>query len=189
MGASLKKNLAVTLYCHYRQAERSVHFALSNPAQWLGFIRYYDPMKRKALASALEALRAVGTTDRGIPTREQFLRTCFFRPWTFLLNQLRESATASWRFSEDELAFLCATLAAFDSVLDSHVAREHAVLIDLRLDLCTCEAIIENRLIGVAELRTARNIEHFGQSDYVRHVTFEEIGTGLEPKGGCNGVS
>jgi len=74
------------------------------------------------------------------------------------------------------LAFIHVTLAAFNKILDAAQPHAHTSLIELRLDLNTCEWIIENRMLGIPELGLAQNVEHYGQSDFVQHVTLEEMG-------------
>ena len=46
MSVRVSKQAALTLYCYCRQAERSVHYALACPKQWLAFRAYYDGARR-----------------------------------------------------------------------------------------------------------------------------------------------
>lgn len=176
MRIRLEKRLATLLYSCIRQAERSLHFALSNKAQWGDFIRYYNVARRKAITSLLGNLRILNANGDSVRGRQRVSHSSFARPGIFLLNLLTRSIRTSWRFSGDDLAFLFAALSAFYDVLDAAQPPAHASLIELRLDLYSCEWIIENRMLGIPELRLAQNVEHYGQSGFVQHVTLEEMG-------------
>jgi hypothetical protein len=82
----------------------------------------------------------------------------------------------AWSFSEKELSFVAAAFKHLTNTLRRLERPSDQELQDLRGDLLLCQWIVERRLIGVAELRRAADIEHFNQSDYVEHVTLEQMG-------------
>ena len=57
---SLSKDTALLLFCCFRQADRSVHYALSCPTQWPQFVAYYDDVKRNRIRVAIGLLQDAG---------------------------------------------------------------------------------------------------------------------------------
>jgi hypothetical protein len=172
------KQLAIVVYCFCRQAERSIDSALSSSEQWLRLVDYYAGTKRDGLNGTLDRLKSLGAAGQLAGTRDSvfqssfasWLRAFIVRP----LNHLR----SSWYFSKPELAFLYATLAKFVEHLRDVGSPQPGQLIDLRMDLLSCQWIIQRRMGKLPGLEKATNIEHFGQSDYVAHATLEECGVG-----------
>jgi hypothetical protein len=176
VAAIFSKRIALKLFCCFRQAERSVHHAAAGPKQWALFLAYYDEPKWARIGALLEMLKAAGADPGDFPGRKAFERNSF-------LDVLRSAAAipvnrlrASWSFSVPEISFFSATLERFFAILHCPDRPDGERLIDLRMACYECHAIIRRKLIGVPELRKADAIEHFNQSEYVSHVTFEDIG-------------
>jgi hypothetical protein len=176
MAAIFSKKTALELFCCFRQAERSVHHAAAGPKQWARFLAYYDEPKQARSAALLEILKAAGAVPGNVPDRLSFEPNSFLyvlrSAAAILVNRLR----LSWSFSVSEISFFSATLGRLLALLHCSDKPDGERLIDLRLDCCECHAIIRRKLIGIPELRLATSIEHFDQSEYVRHFTFEDIG-------------
>ena len=72
MAVVLDKTTVLALFCSFRQAERSVHYALSSPNQWTGFLAYYYPawslLCRTALLRGCEELGEPGASATGDPS-------------------------------------------------------------------------------------------------------------------------
>ncbi len=166
MRSRLEKRIAVRLFGCLRQAERSVHYALSNRSLWGEFTRYYDTSRRAVIESLLDHLRGLNISGFAVLSREYFSRDDFLNPLTLVLNRLRRRK-ASWRFSNSELAFIYSALVAFEKVLDYNEPPAQESLIRLRMELLTCEWIIHHRMLGVPEIRRADHIEHFLQSPHM----------------------
>jgi hypothetical protein len=173
---SLSKNTALLLFCYFRQAERSVHYALSFPHEWPQFVAYYDKAKQARIAETIALLKDAGAELDRVPSRQDFVQSGLLSvircSLAFLCNPLKHS----WSFSVRELSFFCATLEHLLWILGSAEPRKNNELIELRLDCFHCHYMIGRKLIGVPEIRKADAIEHFNHSEYVRHVTFQDLG-------------
>jgi len=175
--ASLSKNTALLLFCYFRQAERSVHYALTFPNAWPRFLAYYDKIKQTQIANVIKLLKDAGAEVDKIPSRQALFEQndwlSFVRcSMALLCNPLKRS----WSFSRQELSFFSATLDHLLQILGYPEPREHDELIELRRECFDCHYRIRAKLIGVPEIRKADAIEHFGQSEYVSPVTFEGLG-------------
>lgn len=174
--ASLSKNAALLLFCYFRQAERSVHYALTFPNEWPQFLAYYDESRQTQITKVIGSLKDAGAELAKVPSRQElepnswlsFLRCSA----ALLCNPLKRS----WSFSRRELSFFSATLEHLLWILGYAEPRENDELIELRLDCLDCHYIIGRKLIGIPEIRKADAIEHFNQSKYVSHVTFQDLG-------------
>jgi hypothetical protein len=175
--ASLSKKSALLLFCYFRQAERSVHYALTFPNAWPQFLAYYDKGKQNEIAKMIDLLNDAGAELDEVPSRQELFRQ---NEWlsvvrcsaALLCNPLKRS----WSFSGRELSFFSATLEHLLRILGYAEPRENDELIELRMSCFDCHYIIRGKLIGVPEIRKAEAIEHFGQSKYVSPVTFEGLG-------------
>jgi hypothetical protein len=175
MDGILSKKNALRLFCYFRQAERSVHYAQSSPNQWLLFVKYYDKGKQAGIAHAIRLLNGTGAKTEGVPLAQGMVRGdlvgilgCVAR---LLVNPLR----TSWAFSVEELSFFSATLAQLLKTLHSSELPQKGDLTSLRMDCYKCHSIIGRKLVGIPEIRKARLIEHFLQSEFVNHVTFQDM--------------
>jgi hypothetical protein len=93
------------------------------------------------------------------------------RPIRAVLNRRRNA----WFFPNDETAFLVSALYRYVQALSLRTRPPNPTLVDLRMDLCFCQWLIDRRLVGVTALRDAFKIEHFCQSDYLKFLTYGEI--------------
>jgi hypothetical protein len=168
--------MALLLFCYFRQAERSVHYALSFPNEWSQFVAYYDKAKQTRIAEAIALLKDAGAETDRVPSRQEFVQNGFLSVIRCSLAFLSNPLKRIWPFSIREPSFFCATLEHLLRILSDTEPREKGELIELRLDCFHCHYIIGRKLIGVPEIRKADAIEHFNQSDYVSHVTFQDLG-------------
>jgi hypothetical protein len=104
--ASLSKNTALLLFCYFRQAERSVHYALSFPNDWPQFLAYYNKEKQTQITKVIGLLKDAGAELDRIPSRQELFAQ---NGW---LSVVRCSAAllcnplkCTWSFSRKELSF------------------------------------------------------------------------------------
>jgi hypothetical protein len=176
MAARFSKKDALTLFCCFRQAERSVHHAAAGPEQWTRFLAYYDEPKQARIAALLGMLKGAGGPGGNIPLRRALDLNGFLDFFRGVAGILTNRLRVAWSFSAHELAFFDSTLKRLVAILHGRDMPDKKDLIGLRLDCVACQAVIKLKLIGIPELGKAASIEHFDQSEYVRHVTFEEMG-------------
>jgi hypothetical protein len=174
--ASLSKNTALLLFCYFRQAERSVHYALTFPDSWPQFLAYYDKAKQTQIAKAISLLKDAGAEPDKAPSRLVFEQNGWLSVVRCSAALLCNPLKSSWSFSTQELSFFSATLEHPLRILGYAEPPEIDELIELRMDCFQCHYIIRRKLIGVPEIRKADAIEHFGQSKYVSPVTFQDLG-------------
>jgi hypothetical protein len=72
--ASLSKNTALLLFCYFRQAERSVHYALTFPNTWPQFLAYYDKTKQTQIAKVIGLLKDAGAESDKVPSRQELFK-------------------------------------------------------------------------------------------------------------------
>lgn len=175
--ASLSKNTALLLFCFFRQAERSVHVALTFPKTWLQFLAYYDKAKQIQISKVIDLLKDAGAVLDKVPNRQELER----KGWVsvvrcsaaLVLNRFKRS----WSFSKRELSFFSATLEHLLGILGHAEPPKTDELIELRVDCFDCHYLIAGKLIGVPEIKKANAIEHFGgQSKHINYVTFQDLG-------------
>lgn len=176
MGIQIGKQLALTTYCLARQGERSIDFALSSSAKHWGPLReYYDHDRLKPLHGLLEELQRLHRGHRRPYARDRLGRITpgwvVSYPFRVCINRWR----GRWSFSAGEGSFIIDTIARLVSTLACETKPVSDSLIDLRMDLHLCEVIIEHRLVGVAMLKQAANIEHFCQADHIASVSLAGI--------------
>lgn len=167
------KSTALTLLGYFRQAERSVDYALSSPNQWPEFVAYYEARLTQIarLASILKATGAI--EDEGL-YRQPTAQTGALHILHCAVNAVRNRFKKKWSFSSQEVSFFLRT---FDHL--TQVAHKSSVtqseLIELRFDCFRCQYVIAHRLIGVPEIRAALSVEHFNQSQYIYHTKLPDI--------------
>jgi hypothetical protein len=176
MAIHFSKGTVLTLYCYCRQAERSLDNALSSPRVWSQLLAYYHANKQTEIRKLLSELKWTGPNLHHVPKRGSFALDGFRAFASSLANLLINRMKKSWAFSEAETAFIAGTLAQLLGMLQNSKPPKTEDAIDLRLDFLECEFIIAHKLIGVPELRTAINIEHFNQASHITHVTFHDMG-------------
>lgn len=172
---SISKNTAILLYCCFRQAERSVHYAHSCPDEWSRFTAYYRGDRRGFIAGAIGMLKGVGPT-RGEatirPNPSQLSPPNFARSMTgIIFNRFKNN----WSFSLAELSYFHSILEDLLSVVDGDASPTGEELIRLRMACFECHHAIARKLIGVRELRRADRIEHFQASKYIEHVRLRDL--------------
>lgn len=175
MKRQLDRMTAIRLYGYLRQAERSVDYVLAAPSQWPALLKYYSADARSNLGSLLDRLRALGAGGRGHWTRDTVFQITFASLLSRCVCWLLRSRKTGWSFPERELSFFATTLASLLALLETKTRPETEDLVSLRMDLYTCEYVIQYRLAGVPELHRASAVEHFGQSDHVRRVPMADL--------------
>jgi hypothetical protein len=177
MASLFSKDAAIKLFCYFRQAERSVHYAVSCPRSWPLFVAYYDD-KQIAIAELIGMLRGAGAVPeyaaRHHPLVRHGILSALHCAASFLVNPWR----SSWSFSVAELSFFSATLERLLEVLRATDLPDKDSLICLRTRCYEATYVIERKLIGMPEIRMARQVEHWFQSEYRRHVKLEDIFNG-----------
>lgn len=176
MAFHFSKQTALTLFCLFRQAERSVHYALSCPSQWSQFVAYYDKLKQTRVSEVIGVLKDTGAVQSNTPSRQALAQASLMSIVRYTVGLLCNPLKRSWAFSREEASFFSATLERLLGILHNADLPQKEELIELRLDCYCCHSVIAHRLIGVAAIRKADLIEHFNQSGYVNHVTFEDMG-------------
>jgi hypothetical protein len=170
------KTTALTLFCHFRQAERSIHQVLSCPSKWPQFVAYYDEPRQTQIAAAIATLESSGAVQVMPPRRAALAENALLSMVRCTAGLLWNRLKHSWSFSAQEASFFAATLERVLGILHRGELPHQEEFIELRLDCFHCHHLIARKLIGIPELRKADSIEHFNQSKYVRHVTLQEMG-------------
>lgn len=179
MAILFSKKTALTLFCYFRQAERSVHYALSCPSQWRQFVAYYDESRQAQITALLGMLKDAGAVLDRVPKRQAVAPNGWLSMARSVAGFFLNSLKNSWSFSVDEVSFFAATLEELLKVLHLDEPLDKKKLTELRLDCFTCHYTIRQRLIGVPEIHRADTIEHFNQSKYVSHVSLQDLGIEL----------
>jgi hypothetical protein len=161
MGTSLTRQQAVELSRLLREAERSVHYALSNRSLWPQFVEYYDERKRAAVREWLETLGGPGHVNRDHRETQSAgshdIRSAWRVGTGLLLNRFRRA----WWLSEAEARRICGVLQSLSETLQHPEPPEQAALIELRMKLDECERTLAEKLAGLPELRDVRGTDHF----------------------------
>jgi hypothetical protein len=172
----LQKEYLLSLYCHARQADRSIDRVLGLGGSWDALRDYYQGRLSalRAMHSMMEQL-VPGRTQGAWPgTRDQVCRSL---PGAISL--LLRHCTARWRrawtFPEQEVCFIAETLGSLLETLEALTRPDTPWLVGLRMDLWACTYIIECRCKGLPELALANRIEHFNHPDSLPHVELAEV--------------
>lgn len=177
MKIQLAKSTVLKLFCFLREAERSVHRAITDP--WPEFRDYYRPAKVAALRRLAAALGEALGSD--IPTQEQMSREQagesvsppgIFR---YYLGHLIAARKKAWPFPVPAVVFMATTLNRLVALLEATQKPDPGVLISLRMDCCAGEWMIESRCHGLPELRRARQVDHFNRAEWLPYVTLNDI--------------
>ncbi len=178
MSIKMEKDLILRIYCLARQADRSISFALRS--SWESFREFYDDDRVNSLKTMVNLLpsialpsiaqKAVPPITRGIVGDLTLFRVLSM-PWKALFNRIR----TSWRFRPIEVQLIRQVFDALVDHIQSPEKPDLRVLVQLRLDLCACEWLIEHKLFGLPILLKAARIEHFCQPDRLPHVKLEEV--------------
>jgi len=168
---TLSKNTMLLLYCCFRQAERSVHYAQSCADEWPRFTAYYRGDRRSRIAGSIGILKSVGATGNEAVTRlapPSIARAAM----GIIFNRFKRT----WSFSLIELSVFRRVLEEVLTAIDRDHPPAGEELIKLRMSCFECHYIIANRMFGVSEVRRAHHIEHFQASEYIEHMSFQELG-------------
>ncbi|HXG09154.1 MAG TPA: hypothetical protein VNK04_05135 [Gemmataceae bacterium] len=185
MKVRLDKGFILRLYCYSYQAERSIHYALGR--EWAELLNYYrgerfdgvrsvaDYLNKLVARNGLEGL--VRTAKERLPhaVPPGPVRELFVHLYRFLVGRWVARWQKRWSFSDQELCFMAATLNGLVRVLESATRPDPQDLISLRLDLCWCRSMIEDRCYGLLEIKRAREIEHYWQEDRITPVKLTDI--------------
>jgi hypothetical protein len=139
-------------------------------------VAYYDKCKQTQIGKVIAMLKDAGAAPDSAPRRQALVQNGLLSMVRCAVGLLCNPLKRSWSFSARELSFFAATLERLLRILHSAELPEKGELIELRLDCFHCHYIVEHKLIGIQEIRKADSIEHFEQSQYVNHVTFQEMG-------------
>jgi hypothetical protein len=177
MRIPLEKSTVLKLFCFLREAERSVHRAITDP--WPEFRDYYRPAKIAALQRLAATLGEALGSDfpaQGLISREQAGKSIsspgIFR---YYLGHLIATRKSAWTFPVPAVAFMAVTLNRLVTLVEATQKPDPSVLISLRMDCCASEWMIESRCHGLPELRRARRIDHFHRTEWLPYVTLSDI--------------
>jgi hypothetical protein len=173
----LDRESAVKLFCFCREAERSVHRALTAP--WSHFQDYYN---QDRLAPIRDLIDRVGGSVRaggecpdlsspeggyGLGPGRMFIRY-FFGRWLVRWE-------TSWSFPGREICFILGRLRDLLEMLGSPSKPDHSTLIALRMALCECERIIKGRCYGLWEIELALGIDHFNKTEWLPRISLSDV--------------
>src|SRR5579883_2741093 len=133
MTITLEKNTVLKLFCFLREAERSVHRAISDP--WPEFRDYYRPSKIAALQCLVATLREALGSD--FPTQAQMSREQAGKSISppgilrYYLGHLIATRKGAWTFPALAVAFMAATLNRLITLLEAVQKPDPDVLISL----------------------------------------------------------
>jgi len=182
MKIKIARAFLLRLYCYTHQAYRSVAFALG--ADWSEFLEFYRGERLEELnrlvADGYRLIDRLGLSRKSVPKAE-VART--IRPLgivRYFLGPYLASWKSHWQFSGEEFTFMVATLVALVSVLETGTRPSQEALISLRMDLCFCESVIQERCHGLAEINRASRLEHFWQAPSITPVRMADILEGKE---------
>ncbi len=173
--ARFTKTSLLTLYCCCHQAERSLDNALSSPETWDHFLAFFDEVKQSRIREMVDMLKKADSDLTGVPSRESFLANPLLVVASSAVFLIVNRLKKSWSFSAKQTTFFAASLDRLLGLLKNRQPPRREAVIDLRMDFCQCGLIIKHKLIGVAEMRLAEKIEHFNQSAFVNHVSFQDV--------------
>lgn len=169
--ATLDRKTIVRIYCYCRQAERSLHRACDPANAWSGLQAFYDDRKRDAVRRLLTSL-----SDRlppgSAPASAELVAPSL---WRNLSGLLFARWKRRWRFRDHEVRLVSSGLDQLLSVLDAPVRPDLDTLIRQRRQLVDCQAVIEARCPGLAELHEARNVAYFDQNPGSKAIEVSEL--------------
>jgi hypothetical protein len=170
------KRGALSLFCVFRQGERSIHFALSSPVEWAQLRSFYDFDKRKRISAIIDDFRRAGIVSENVSAPRSMITHGLISMAMRMAGLICNRFKCNWTFRLQEAEVFGATLARLLKTVQYVSAPETDELIQLRLDCFYCHYAIRQRLIGLSELRKANSIEHFNQSLFTEHFSFHDLG-------------
>lgn len=174
---SLDYSLSLLVFTLARQAERSLDATLFG--RWSHLRSYYEGQRAERMMDAVGRLRFVlGTKD--LPHHED-LRAGLEsetendeRIGMDLITPFRKHRKDG-RFRLVEIQFMASSLQQFLIFLCSEKRPSRKLLMQLRLDLCQCEYIVEQRCQKAPYLTRAFAVEYLGMSEGARGVQIDEV--------------
>src|SRR5262249_3564482 len=154
MTVQLTGRKVLELFCTAREAERSVDFALL--AEWPDFLEYYSAEKVARVVGLVERLRDLlpaEMQDVAARSREEICRRVLGPgPVRLLFGRWLARIQKTWGCRAQEIVFGIATLERLLQALKSTDRPSQDALIALRMDMYTCEYVIECRCHGLPGL-------------------------------------
>lgn len=172
----LTKNEALLLCCYLRQAERSVHYALSWPDSWSEFTAYYRGDRQNHIAKVIDMLKDAGGAEDGTPARRALSRRCLSNIASCSAGIIINRFKSKWSFGADEILSFSSALERLMLATVDSTPPPLEELLELRMDLFASHHAIACRLVGVREMPATLNIEHFGESKFIEHVSLRDLG-------------
>jgi hypothetical protein len=175
----LKKEFVLRLYYFTWQAWRSLHVALGAP--WHEFREFYSPDRTQTLRELIGALRSlVGPRRRSFQFQDSEAVCVRGDWWTRLFYAGGGLPLDRWKsrfaFWEDQLDYFASQLESFLEVLVlSEKPGELDELITLRMMLCNCCWMIEQRWRVDRFVRFGEQIEHLGRSGWIRQLSLQDL--------------
>lgn len=173
----LNKAFLLELYCYSRQGERSIAFGLG--ADWSELREYYRGERSEGLRNL--AVRMGRVLDQNGIRSRSWQREEADRHWPslgllqYLFGKLIVRWKTWWSFSEEELSLMAFSLHTLLQVLELPSKPDVEALVDLRMNLCLSNYIIEKRGHGLPDFDRARWLEHFYQADWITPVRMADI--------------
>jgi hypothetical protein len=183
VGASVMKerpqkfnrNQMLKIYCCCRQAERSLDNSFSTGSTWSRFVAYYDEAKRNDVRQIIDRIGCKSLQGEPIPNRTAFFRNNFLTFLGLVRGFALNRVIMHYKFSGKEAMFLCSSFGSLLTHLESANQPAPEALIELRMDFYTCGEIIDHKLVGIQQVRKARNVEHFDQSPFIAQSSLSDL--------------
>jgi len=177
VAVRLDREAVVKLFCYCREAERSVHRALSDP--WPDFRAYYGPEKTEPIRRLIESLAGAVQGQGNCPDPAAHRRPFGMSIWRLFLRYwfgrwlVRWEKT--WSFPERESYYILGRLEELLRLLACPLKPEAHSLIALRMALCECEGLIEHRCYGLREIQVAHGIDHFNKTVWLPRLSLADV--------------
>jgi len=177
MDIYLDRTTLVKSCCYCRQAARSLHRGHAD--SWDGLRAYYDAARSRAVAELIEELSAMlpaSMRNQPPPDRSAIgQRLPKLGLLEYLFGAWLSRRKTRWKVPSLEIHYIATRLSAFLQVLERTSKPDADLLIGLRMDLTSCEFILERRGYGLPEIQRAVPVEHFDQTETVPSVSIAEI--------------
>jgi hypothetical protein len=171
MRIELGKPFVLRLYVLTREAERSLHAALS--AEWSELRAGYPPAKVDTILRMLqEILRGIdiNAVDRPSCARAEFrLANATPNPIRWIFQSWFWKRAHTFRFGEEAIP-LCDTLEAVALLVNSEKRPQNDALIALRMRLCVVERVVQFRCWAIIDLPETRNTWEVQPRNWLKKV-------------------
>jgi hypothetical protein len=172
------KELVLRAFAYSCQGYRSVHRALQE-GFWPAFQAYYSLDKREGITSVIRQLQDLtpqALREMPPPSLKVLSRiTPNYGLYCALIGRWLNKRRQFWRISVEEVLFLCSTLKRLLDMLELPEAPSFNARLEMQVDLVNCSGLFDYRCYGLPELKRARYIEHFDQTEWVQHWQLWEI--------------